>query len=105
MTIEFKPLSDNVLIDYDDKQEEKTKGGIILTDYAKERPQQGIVVAVGEGKKSNTTGERIPMAVKVGDEVKFAAFAGKEIKVEGKEYFLMPETDIQGIIEKDDKDK
>ena len=105
MTIEFKPLSDNVLIDYDDKQEEKTKGGIILTDYAKERPQQGIVVAVGEGKKSNTTGERIPMVVKVGDEVKFAAFAGKEIKVEGKEYFLMPETDIQGIIEKDDKDK
>jgi len=105
MTIEFKPLSDNVLIDYDDKQEEKTKGGIILTDYAKERPQQGTVVAVGEGKKSNTTGERIPMVVKVGDEVKFAAFAGKEIKVEGKEYFLMPETDIQGIIEKDDKDK
>src|SRR5210317_855099 len=103
MTIEFKPLSDNVLIDYDDKQEEKTKGGIILTDYAKERPQQGTVVAVGEGKKSNTTGERIPMVVKVGDEVKFAAFAGKEIKVEGKEYFLMPETDIQGIIEKDEQ--
>ena len=99
MTIEFKPLSDNVLIDYEDKQEEKTKGGIILTDFAKERPQQGIVVAVGEGKKSNTTGERIPMTVKVGDKVKFQAFAGKDVKVEGKEYFLMPETDIQGIIE------
>lgn len=99
MTIEFKPLSDNVLIDYEDKQEEKTKGGIILTDYAKERPQQGIVVAVGEGKKSKTTGERIPMTVKVGDKVKFQAFAGKDVKVEGKEYFLMPETDIQGIIE------
>jgi len=66
----------------------------------KERPQQGKVVAVGLGKKSITTGERLPMTVKVGDEVKFAAFAGKEIKVEGKEYFLMPETDIQGIIEK-----
>jgi len=105
MTIEFKPLSDNVLIDYDDKQEEKTKGGIILTDYAKERPQQGIVVAVGQGRKSKTTGERIPVSVKVGDEVKFAAFAGKEIKVEGKEYFLMPETDIQGIIEKDEQGK
>jgi chaperonin GroES len=96
--MDFKPLSDNVLIDYEDKDEEKTKGGIIMT--TKERPQQGIVAAVGPGKKSNTTGERIPMTVKVGDEVKFAAFAGKEVKVEGKEYFLMPETDIQGVIEK-----
>jgi chaperonin GroES len=96
--MDFKPLSDNVLIDYEDKDEEKTKGGIIMT--TRERPQQGIVAAVGPGKKSNTTGERIPMTVKVGDEVKFAAFAGKEVKVEGKEYFLMPETDIQGVIEK-----
>ena len=96
--IKFKPLSDNVLIDYEDKDEEKTKGGIIMT--SRERPQQGTVVAVGPGRKSYTTGERMPMVVKVGDEVKFAAFAGREIKVEGKEYFLMPETDIQGIIEK-----
>ena len=98
MTIEFKPLNDNVLIDYEEQNEEKTKGGIIMT--VKERPQQGKVVAVGLGKKSITTGERLPMTVKVGDEVKFAAFAGREVKVEGKEYFLMPETDIQGIIEK-----
>ena len=98
MALTFKPLSDNVLIDYEDKDEEKTKGGIIMT--YKERPQQGIVVAVGPGRKSYRTGERMPMVVKVGDEVKFAAFAGKEIKVDGKEYFLMPETDIQGIIEK-----
>ena len=96
--IKFKPLSDNVLIDYEDKDEEKTKGGIIMT--SRERPQQGTVVAVGPGRKSYTTGERIPMTVKEGDEVKFAAFAGREIKVEGKEYFLMPETDIQGIIVK-----
>ena len=100
MALTFKPLNDNILVDYEDKQEEKTKGGIILTDYGKERPQQGIVVAVGQGRKSRTTGERIPTIVKVGDKVKFAAFAGKEVKVEGKEYFLMPETDIQGIIEK-----
>jgi len=98
MTVEFKPLNDNVLIDYEEQNEEKTKGGIIMT--TKERPQQGKVVAVGLGRKSYTTGERIPMIVKVGDEVKFAAFAGKEVKVEGKEYFLMPETDIQGIVEK-----
>ena len=97
--IKFKPLSDNVLIDYEDKKdEEKTKGGIIMT--SRERPQQGTVVAVGPGRKSYTTGERMPMVVKVGDEVKFAAFAGKEVKVDNIEYFLMPETDIQGIIEK-----
>ena len=95
--IKFKPLSDNVLIDYEDKDEEKTKGGIIMT--SRERPQQGTVVAVGPGKKSYTTGERMPMVVEVGDEVKFAAFAGKEVKVDNIEYFLMPETDIQGIIE------
>ena len=97
MSITFKPLSDNVLIDYEQKDEEKTKGGIIMT--TRERPQQGIAVAVGPGRKTRT-GERSPMTVKVGDEVKFAAFAGREIKVEGKEYFLMPEIDIQGIIVK-----
>ena len=97
MSITFKPLSDNVLIDYEEKDEETTKGGIIMT--TRERPQQGIVVKVGPGRKTST-GERIPMTVKEGDEVKFAAFAGREIKVEGKEYFLMPETDIQGIIVK-----
>ena len=98
MSITFKPLSDNVLIDYgDSNEEEKTKGGIIMT--TKQRPQQGIAVAVGPGRKTKT-GERSPMTVKVGDEVKFAAFAGREIKVDDKEYFLMPETDIQGIIEK-----
>ena len=98
MTVEFKPLNDNVLIDYEEQDEGVTKGGIIMT--VKERPQQGKVVAVGLGKKSTITGERLPRIVKVGDEVKFAAFAGKEVKVEGKDYFLMPESDIQGIVEK-----
>ena len=97
MSITFKPLSDNVLIDYEQHDEETTKGGIIMT--TKQRPQQGIAVAVGPGRKTKT-GERSPMTVKVGDEVKFAAFAGREIKVDDKDYFLMPETDIQGIIEK-----
>ena len=97
MTVEFKPLGNNVLIDYEDEGEEKTKGGIIMT--TKERPQQGKVVACGQGRKLGD-GKRDPMTVKVGDEVKFAAFAGKDVKVEGKDYFLMPETDIQGILEK-----
>ena len=88
MSITFKPLSDNVLVDYgDSNEEEKTKGGIIMT--TKQRPQQGIAVAVGPGRKTKT-GERSPMTVKVGDEVKFAAFGGREIKVDDKEYFLMP---------------
>lgn len=98
MTIEFKPLSNYVLIDYGDVSEEKTKGGIILT--GRERPQQGIVVAHGEGLKIGD-GVRNPMTVKVGDKVKFAHRAGREIKVEGKDYFLMPEGDIQGILEDD----
>ena len=97
MALTFKPLSDNVLVDYESKEEETTKGGIIMT--VRERPQQGIAVAVGPGKKSKTTGERMPMTVKVGDEVKYGAYNGREIKVDGKDYFLMPETDIQGIIE------
>ena len=97
MTVEFKPLGNYVLIDYGDEKEEKSKGGIIMT--TRERPQQGTVVAVGKGKKYSN-GVRGNMTVKVGDEVKFAAFAGKEIKVEGKDYFLMPETDIQGILDK-----
>ena len=97
MALKFKPLSDFVLIDYEEKDEEKTKGGIIMT--TRERPQEGKVVAVGLGRKSYVTGERLPMVVKVGDKVKFQAFAGKEVKVEDKDYFLMPETDIQGIID------
>jgi|TARA_R110001592_G_scaffold34313_5_gene117846 chaperonin GroES len=99
MTIQFKPLSNYVLIDYGEakKAEDKTKGGIILT--TNERPQQGTVVACGKGRKHGD-GVRSPMTVKVGDEVKFAHMSGREIKVEGKDYFLMPETDIQGILEK-----
>ena len=97
MSITFKPLSDNVLIDYEEKDEETTKGGIIMT--TRERPQQGIAVKVVPIEKHLLVREYL-MTVKEGDEVKFAAFAGREIKVEGKEYFLMPETDIQGIIEK-----
>ena len=97
MTIEFKPLGELVLIDYGDEKEDKSKGGIIMT--TRTRPQQGTVVACGKGRKLSN-GERSPMVVKVGDEVKFAAFTGKEVKVEGKEYFLMPESDIQGVIEK-----
>jgi len=93
----FKPLSDFVLIDYEKDRDEKTKGGIIMT--TNERPQQGTVAAVGPGKKDKRTGARIPMTVEVGDKVKFEAWAGKDIKVEGEEYFIMHEEELQGIIE------
>ena len=94
--MEFKPLGMNVVIDYEKKDEETTKGGIIMS--ANERPQEGIVVAVGPGPKNPRNGIRGAMSVKVGDKVKFKAWAGKDVKIEGKEYFIMPELDIEGIL-------
>ena len=102
MTLKFKPIYGNVLIDYESIIPKKTDGGIILTDYARERPQQGIVAAVGEGYRSKKTGERITPSVKVGDEVKFKNGAGVDITVEGKDYFLMQEGDIEGIVVKNE---
>ena len=97
--MEFKPLGDNVLIDYEEQDEEKTKGGIIMT--TRERPQQGIVVAVGMGKKSPTTGERIPMTVKVGDTVMYAKdMVGDPIKLGDEKYFLISEHQLLGILKK-----
>ena len=95
MTIEFKPLGDNVLIDYGDEKEEKTKGGIIMT--TRERPQQGTVVAVGKGKKYSN-GVRGNMTVKVGDKVLYGKYAGTELKLDGKDYLIMREEDILAII-------
>ena len=94
MALTFKPLSDNVLIDYEDKDEEKTKGGIIMT--SRERPQQGIAVAVGPGRKTKT-GERLSMTVKVGDAVLYGQYSGTELKIENGEYLIMKESDIYGI--------
>ena len=94
--MDFKPLGMNVVIDYEKKDEETTKGGIIMS--TNERPQEGIVVAVGPGPKNPRNGIRGQMSVKVGDKVKFKAWAGKDVKIEGKEYFIMPETEIEGIL-------
>ena len=105
MKLKFRPIYGNMLIDYESQMPEKTEGGIILTDYARERPQQGVIVAIGEGYRSKKTGERLPPSVKIGDEVKFKSGAGVDITVEGKDYFLMQEGDIEGIIEKDEQGK
>ncbi|HSB06617.1 MAG TPA: co-chaperone GroES, partial [Thermodesulfobacteriota bacterium] len=80
------------------EEEEKTKGGIIIPDSAKEKPQEGKVVAVGKGKVSEE-GKVIPLDVKAGDRILFGKYAGTEVKIEGEEHLIMREEDILGIIE------
>ncbi len=93
--MKFRPLHDRVLIKALDS-EEKTAGGIIIPDTAKEKPQEGEVVAVGPGAKSED-GKIVSMDVKVGDIVLFGKWSGTEIKIDGTEYSIMKESDILGI--------
>jgi len=93
--MKFRPLHDRVLIKVLDT-EEKTSGGIIIPDTAKEKPQEGEIVAVGPGAM-NDTGKLAPMDVKVGDIVLFGKWSGTEVKIDGKEYSIMKESDIMGI--------
>ena len=93
--MKFRPLHDRVLINVLDS-EEKTSGGIIIPDTAKEKPQEGEVVAVGPGAL-NDVGKLTPMDVKVGDIVLFGKWSGTEVKIDGKEYSIMKESDIMGI--------
>ncbi|MDH7599628.1 MAG: co-chaperone GroES [Sedimentisphaerales bacterium] len=96
--MKIRPLADKVLVERIEA-ESKTAGGIVLPDTAKEKPQRGKVVAVGEGKLLDD-GTRRAMQVKKGDLVLFASYAGTEIKVDGKEYLIMDESDIMAVIEK-----
>ena len=96
--MKFRPLHDRVLIQSLDS-EEKTSGGIIIPDTAKEKPQEGKVIAVGPGAKSDD-GKTTPMDVIVGDHVLFGKWSGTEVKIDGKEYSIMKESDIMGIINK-----
>jgi len=89
--VKIKPLADRVLIE-PAAAEEKTAGGIIIPDTAKEKPQKGTVVAVGPGKKDE------PMTVKVGEEVLYGKYAGTEITLDGKNYLIMRESDIVAVI-------
>ncbi len=93
--MKFRPLHDRVLIEILDS-EEKTSGGIIIPDTAKEKPQEGEIVAVGPGAKSED-GKIVPMDVAVGDIVLFGKWSGTEVKIDGKEYSIMKESDIMGI--------
>ena len=96
--MKIKPLNDRILVKRLE-EESKTKGGIIIPDSAKEKPAQGEVVAVGDGKLDDN-GKRVALQVKNGDRVLFAKYAGTEVKIDEEEHLVMREDDILGIIEK-----
>ena len=96
-TVTITPLGDRVLIRRVEA-EEKTKGGIVLPDTAKEKPREGIVVAVGKGRLLEN-GERVPFTVKPKDRILFSSYAGTEVKLEGDEYLILGEDEILGIIQ------
>src|SRR6266702_6713560 len=93
---QFRPLHDRVVVKRIDA-EEKTKGGIIIPDTAKEKPQEGEIVAVGPGGRDEA-GKLIPPDVKTGDRVLFGKWSGTEVKIEGEELLIMKESDIMGVI-------
>lgn len=95
--MKIRPLGDRILVKRI-KEEEKSKGGIIIPETAKEKPQQGIVDAVGTGRKDEN-GKIIPMDVKKGDKVLFGKYSGNEIKIDDQELLIMREEEILGIIE------
>jgi len=93
-----KPLDDRVLVKQS-QAEEKTAGGIVLPDTAKEKPQRGVVIAVGAGKLMDS-GTRASMSLKKGDEVFYGKYSGTEIKIDGDEYVILRESDVLAVIEK-----
>jgi chaperonin GroES len=94
--MKFRPLHDRVVVKRIEA-EEKSAGGIIIPDTAKEKPQQGEVVAVGPGGRDES-GKLIPIDVKTGDRVLFAKWSGTEVKIDGVEYLIMKESDIMGVL-------
>lgn len=95
--MKIRPLNDRILV-APQEPEEKTVSGIIIPDTAKERPQEGEVVAVGPGKRGED-GNRMPLEVKIGDKVLFSKWAGTEIKIDGKEYVMMSKNEILAVME------
>jgi chaperonin GroES len=95
--MKFRPLYDRILVERVES-EEKTKGGIIVPDTAKEKPQQGKIIAVGQGKRLEN-GKLIPLEVKAGDTILFGKYSGSEITIESNEYLIMKEDDVLGLVE------
>jgi len=96
--MKIRPLKDRILVKRIE-EEEKTAGGIIIPDTAKEKPMEGKVVAVGRGKVSED-GKLMPLDVKKGDRILFSTYAGTEVKIGGEEHLIMREEDVLGVIEK-----
>ncbi len=98
MALNIKPIADRVVVEAA-PAEENTASGIYIPDTAKEKPQQGTVVAVGPGKYAELTGNLVPLSVKVGDVVLYGKYGGTEITFEGKEYLIMRETDLYAVLQ------
>ena len=95
--MKIRPLGDRLLVKRLE-EEEKSKGGIIIPDSAKEKPQEGKVVAVGKGKMLDD-GKMVPLEIKAGDRILFGKYSGTDVKIEGEEHLIMREDDVLGIIE------
>lgn len=98
MKMKIRPLQDRILVRRLE-EDEMTKGGIIIPDTAKEKPSEGLVVAVGKGKVSEN-GKKIPLDVKKNDRILFSKYGGTDVNIEGEEYLIMREDDVLGVIEK-----
>ena len=93
----FRPLGDRVVVKRVE-EETKTKGGIIIPDTAKEKPQEGEVISVGPGAVNEKTGARTPMELKAGDRILFGKWSGQEVKLDGQDLLIMKESDVLGVI-------
>jgi chaperonin GroES len=98
MSLKLRPLADRVVVEPIEKEETFAGGELVLPDTAREKPQQGRVIAVGAGRMDDE-GERLPMDVSVGDTILFAKYAGTEIKIEGEKMLILKESDILAIVE------
>ena len=97
-TMKIRPLGDRILLKRIE-EEDKSKGGIIIPDTAKEKPSEGLVIAVGKGKVTEE-GKKLPLDVKKNDRILFGKYSGTDIKIEGEEYLIMREDEVLGVIEK-----
>jgi chaperonin GroES len=102
VALKLRPLADRVLIKPVER-EEMTKSGIVLPDTAKEKPQEGIIEAVGSGRYNERTGERIKLDVAVGDRVMYAKYAGSEVKIDDVDYLILSEKDILAVVQPNGK--
>jgi chaperonin GroES len=97
--MKIRPLHDRIVVKRIEESADKTASGLFIPDSAKEKPQEGEVVAVGNGKINEKTGERTPLDVKAGDRILFGKYSGSDIKVDGEEYMIMREDEVLGVLD------